>query len=71
MIDQATIDLSLIHISHPIALMQCREFLQQHPDIKVVEGEDTADVYKRQGYRSGTSEQGDGKERAYSDLWRL
>ena len=28
--------------SHPIALMQCREFLQQHPDIKVVEGEDTA-----------------------------
>lgn len=28
--------------SHPIALMQCREFLQQHPRIKVVEGEDTA-----------------------------
>ena len=28
--------------SHPIALMQCREFLQQHPNIKVVEGEDTA-----------------------------
>ena len=28
--------------SHPIALMQCREFLSQHPDIKVVEGEDTA-----------------------------
>ena len=28
--------------SHPIALMQCREFLQQHPQIKVVEGEDTA-----------------------------
>lgn len=28
--------------SHPIALMQCREFLNQHPDIKVVEGEDTA-----------------------------
>lgn len=28
--------------SHPIALMQCREFLQQHPSIKVVEGEDTA-----------------------------
>ena len=28
--------------SHPIALMQCREFLGQHPSIKVVEGEDTA-----------------------------
>lgn len=28
--------------SHPIALMQCREFLSQHPHIKVVEGEDTA-----------------------------
>lgn len=28
--------------SHPIALMQCREFLEQHPQIKVVEGQDTA-----------------------------
>ncbi|TWV15628.1 prephenate dehydratase [Bacteroidaceae bacterium HV4-6-C5C] len=28
--------------SHPIALMQCREFLSQHPRIKVVEAEDTA-----------------------------
>ncbi len=28
--------------SHPIALMQCREFLSRHPDIKVVEAEDTA-----------------------------
>ncbi|WP_294587429.1 prephenate dehydratase [uncultured Bacteroides sp.] len=28
--------------SHPIALMQCRDFLSQHPRIKVVEGEDTA-----------------------------
>ena len=28
--------------SHPIALMQCRDFLNQHPNIKVVEGEDTA-----------------------------
>ena len=28
--------------SHPIALMQCREFLNQHPRIKVVEAEDTA-----------------------------
>jgi prephenate dehydratase len=28
--------------SHPIALMQCREFLQSHPKVKVVEAEDTA-----------------------------
>ena len=28
--------------SHPIALMQCREFLNSHPNIKVVEAEDTA-----------------------------
>lgn len=28
--------------SHPIALMQCRDFLNKHPHIKVVEGEDTA-----------------------------
>ena len=37
--------------SHPIALMQCREFLGQHPQIKVVEGEDTAlsaEIIKRE-----------------------
>lgn len=28
--------------SHPIALMQCREFLSRHPKMKVVETEDTA-----------------------------
>lgn len=28
--------------SHPIALMQCRDFLNSHPHIKVVESEDTA-----------------------------
>ncbi len=28
--------------SHPVALAQCREFLQRHPKIKVVEAEDTA-----------------------------
>lgn len=28
--------------SHPIALMQCREFLDSHPALKVVETEDTA-----------------------------
>ena len=28
--------------SHPVALMQCRDFLSSHPEIKVVEAEDTA-----------------------------
>lgn len=28
--------------SHPIALMQCRAFLNEHPELKIVEGEDTA-----------------------------
>lgn len=28
--------------SHPIALMQCRDFLAQHPNVRVVEAEDTA-----------------------------
>lgn len=28
--------------SHPVALMQCRDFLAKHPQFKIVEGEDTA-----------------------------
>lgn len=28
--------------SHPVALMQCRKYLKQHPHLKVVEAEDTA-----------------------------
>lgn len=28
--------------SHPVALMQCREYLASHPELKVVEAEDTA-----------------------------
>lgn len=28
--------------SHPVALMQCREFLKKHPEFKVVETDDTA-----------------------------
>ena len=28
--------------SHPVALMQCRDFLSSHPHIKIVETEDTA-----------------------------
>lgn len=34
-------DIVEVH-SHPIALMQCRQFLSQHPRMKVVEAEDTA-----------------------------
>lgn len=44
--------------SHPVALMQCRNFLAQHPEIKAVESEDTAgsakyiaeNIYKCQGW---------------------
>ena len=39
--DENWSDISEIN-SHPIALMQCREFLESHPKIKVVETEDTA-----------------------------
>ena len=28
--------------SHPVALMQCRDFLSNHPEMKIVEAEDTA-----------------------------
>ncbi len=40
--------------SHPIALMQCREFLNQHPSLKVVEAEDTAlsaEIIKKENLR--------------------
>jgi len=38
---QKTEDITEVH-SHPIALMQCGDFLEAHPDWKVVESEDTA-----------------------------
>lgn len=34
-------DISEVH-SHPMALMQCEDFLKEHPDCKAVESEDTA-----------------------------
>ncbi len=34
-------DIKEVH-SHPVALMQCRDFLNHHPDLKVVESSDTA-----------------------------
>jgi prephenate dehydratase len=39
--DETWEDLTEVN-SHPIALMQCRDFLNRHPQLKVVEGEDTA-----------------------------
>jgi prephenate dehydratase len=33
--------------SHPMALLQCKEFFKQHPHIKLVEDVDTAEVAKR------------------------
>ncbi|MBP5318084.1 MAG: prephenate dehydratase [Paludibacteraceae bacterium] len=32
--------------SHPVALMQCRDFLQRHPEFKIVETDDTAGAAK-------------------------
>lgn len=34
-------DIQEVH-SHPVALMQCRDFLEAHPSLKVVEASDTA-----------------------------
>lgn len=39
--DQGWSDIREVH-SHPVALMQCRDFLSNHPDMKAVESEDTA-----------------------------
>lgn len=33
--------------SHPMALLQCKEFLKSYPDIKLVEAVDTAETAKR------------------------
>ncbi|NLT03690.1 MAG: prephenate dehydratase [Bacteroidales bacterium] len=38
---QTLADITEVH-SHPIALMQCEDFLKKYPDWKVVESEDTA-----------------------------
>ena len=39
--EQNIADIHEVH-SHPVALMQCREYLSQHPSVKLVEDEDTA-----------------------------
>ena len=33
--------------SHPIALLQCMDFLKKHPNIKIVEDKDTAETARR------------------------
>ena len=33
--------------SHPMALLQCKEFFKEHPHIKLVEDKDTAEVAQR------------------------
>ena len=39
-------------VSHPIAIMQCRNFLETLPNVKIIEGEDTAtsarDIHEKQ-----------------------
>lgn len=43
---QSVADISEVH-SHPMALLQCKEFFKQHPHIKLVEDEDTAKTAQR------------------------
>ena len=39
-------DILEVH-SHPIALLQCMDFLKNHPNIKIVEDKDTAETARR------------------------
>ncbi len=43
---QSINDIHEVH-SHPMALLQCKEFFKKFPKIKLVEDKDTADVAKR------------------------
>ena len=43
---QAINDIEEVH-SHPMALLQCKEFFKDYPHIKLVEARDTADVAKQ------------------------
>ena len=44
--NQKTEDIQEVY-SHPMALLQCKEFFKKHPHIKLIEDVDTADVAKR------------------------
>lgn len=43
---QSINDIKEVH-SHPMALLQCKEFLKKHPHIKLIEDKDTADVARK------------------------
>jgi len=43
---QTISDIAEVH-SHPMALLQCKQFFKQYPHIKLVEDKDTADVARR------------------------
>jgi prephenate dehydratase len=43
---QTLTDLKEVH-SHPMALLQCKDFFKAHPHIRLVEAEDTADEARR------------------------
>lgn len=43
---QSLASLQEVH-SHPMALLQCMEFLKQHPHLKLVEDKDTAETARR------------------------
>ena len=45
MSEQSILDIQEVH-SHPMALLQCKQFFQAHPHIKLVESSDTAAVAK-------------------------
>ena len=53
--DESWEDLTEVN-SHPIALMQCREFLNQHPQLKVVEGKPGTSRYITTKNRKNTTE---------------
>lgn len=40
--------------SHPMALLQCKEFFKQHPHIKLIEDADTAEVARRISEKGST-----------------
>ena len=44
--NQSIEDILEVH-SHPMALLQCKEFFRSYPHIKIVEAKDTADVAKQ------------------------
>ena len=44
--NQSIDDIKEVH-SHPMALLQCRDFFKKYPNIKLVEDKDTAQVAKR------------------------